>query len=105
MSDWSEPQSLTIEEAQQIRGELITQLLDAIKQVRESDSGYTLRFSSSNNDLKMVSEWIHVERICNPFLRFKLAVESNGGPISVELAGPSGTQDFLRSELALSRWM
>lgn len=105
MSDWFSPQGLNIEEAQGLRGELITRMLDAIKQVREIDSGYVLRFGSSEQDLLMVSEWIHVERICNPFLRFKMSVESNSGPISVEMAGPTGTQDFLRSELALNRWM
>ncbi|MEJ2744060.1 MAG: hypothetical protein P8176_16720, partial [Gammaproteobacteria bacterium] len=66
---------------------------------------YRLRFGTSENDLVLVSEWIHVERVCNPFLRFRMSVEANGGPISVEIAGPAGTQDFLRSELALGRWM
>lgn len=105
MSDWNSPQDLSTEEAQEMRGELITRMLDSIKQVREIDSGYVLRFGSSSQDLVMVSEWIQVERLCNPFLRFRLSVESNGGPISVEMAGPSGTQDFLRSEFALNRWM
>jgi hypothetical protein len=105
MSDWTSPQGLSNEEAQEMRLELISRMLDSIKQVREIDSGYALRFGASAQDLVMVSEWIQVERICNPFLRFKLSVESNGGPISLEMAGPSGTQDFLRGEFALNRWM
>jgi hypothetical protein len=80
-------------------------MLDAIKYVKAVDSGYRIRFGASQEDLMLASEWIHVERVCHPFLRFKMSVESNGGPISLEMAGPMGTQDFLRSELALNRWM
>jgi len=102
MNQWN---NLTEEDAKQNRSEVVTQLLDAIKQVKATDSGYTLRFGSSGHDLGLAMEWIQIERVCNPFLRFKLSVESNGGPVSLEMVGPAGTQEFLRSELALNRWM
>lgn len=53
----------------------------------------------------LVMEWILVERMYHPFLRIRQVFESHSGPIWVELTGPSGTQDLLKSEFALSRWL
>lgn len=93
------------DEAQQRRSEIINMVLDAIKQVKETDNGYNLRFDPNDENFVLVSDWLQVERICNPFLRFNLTIESNSGPFWLDLAGPAGTKDFLSSELAISRWL
>lgn len=94
----------TSENAQEKREELLSMLMDSIKQVQETESGYQLRFSSLNEDIVLVSDWVQAERICNPFLRFMMSIESNQGPISCELQGPAGTKSFLESALSLNRW-
>lgn len=87
------------------REELLSVVMDSIKQVQETESGYQLRFSPESEDIVLVSDWIQAERICNPFLRFMMTVESNQGPVSCELGGPAGTKSFLGSALGLNRWI
>lgn len=96
---------LNVEEAKEKRSDLLSIILDSIKQVKELENGYALRFSPGQNELLSVLDWIHVETICNAFLRFQLVVESNNGPIWLEMSGPTGVKDFLNSEFALSRWL
>lgn len=96
---------LTEETAREKRGEIVNVVLDNIKQVKAVDKGYGLRFSPDGESLLLLSDWIYVERLCNPFLRFVLKVESNNGPVWLEISGPAGTQDFLKSEFALNRWL
>lgn len=92
-------------DAQDKREELLTIIMDSIKQVSETNAGYQLRFAPDNEDLVLVSDWIQAERMCNPFLRFLMSVESNNGPLSCELGGPEGTKSFLSSALGLNRWL
>lgn len=92
-------------EAQEKRSELLSVVLDSIKQVKEIENGYVLRFAPNQEDYVLISDWLQVENICSPFLRSQMVSESNNGPIWVELSGPSGTKDFLKTELAISRWL
>lgn len=96
---------LDLETAQDKRSVLINVILDAIKQVKPLEKGYGLRFSPDDEDLLLVMDWIYVERLCNPFLKFVLKAESNKGPLWVQITGPEGTQAFLKSEFALNRWL
>ena len=95
----------TDDDAGERREQLLSMVMDSIKKVDETPSGYELRFSSDNEDIVLVSDWVQAERICNPFLRFMMTVESNQGPIACELGGPSGTKSFLDSALSLRRWL
>ena len=93
------------EDATEKREQLLNIVLDSIKHVTETESGYLLKFGTDQEDMVLISDWLLTEKICNPFLRFSLQVESNNGPISVELSGPAGTKDFLESTLSLKRWL
>ena len=88
-----------------LREKVLPLVLDIIKRVTESDEGYTLNFDSSDRSLSLLVRWLNLERIVNDFLRFHLYVESANGPVRLELSGPSGTKDFLQSELNLKRWL
>ena len=46
-----------------------------------------------------VARWIANERVCCPFLRFRIELEPEGGTIHLTLTGPTGTRAFLESEL------
>jgi len=93
------------EDAPERRAELLVIVLDAIKQVAEIENGYKLQFSSEGEDMLLIMDWLDIERRCNSFLRFQLSIESNQGPIRLEISGPSGTKKFLDDELGLSRWL
>jgi len=96
---------ISTEQAPEKRQELLNSVMDSIQRVEKTEQGYVLTFSNQIENLIIVSDWIQVERICNPFLRFNMSVESSLGPISCELSGPSGTQEFLTTELSLNRWL
>jgi hypothetical protein len=48
-----------------------------------------------------LAEFMSLERLCCPFLRLTLEFAPDGGPLRLSLAGPPGTEEFLRHELAL----
>jgi len=88
-----------------MREEILGRILDSIKHVEAVEGGYTLRFGSTDEDYVLVADWVQIERLCNPFLRFTINVESSQGPITVAMQGPSGTAAFLEQSLSLGRWM
>jgi hypothetical protein len=61
------------------------------------DAGYAYCFPSDEKRLAELMTLVNLERQCFPFLRFRLTVESGGGPIWLEMTGPEGTKDFLAS--------
>lgn len=69
--------------------------------MRDLDSGYALRFAPEDALLPDLATLIDLERQCCPFLTFDLKVLPANGPIWLELTGPEGTRDFLRTILEL----
>ncbi len=91
--------------ATDIREPLVAVVMDLIKSVQESEDGYSLNFGREPQSINPLCQLIQVERIINPFMRMVLTVESNDGPIKLDLSGPTGTKDFLYSEFGLKRWI
>lgn len=82
-----------------------SELLPGIARLANSripiDGGYRFEFSPSTDCLSAIAAVIDAERRCCRFLRFQLTVESDSGPVCLEVTGPPGTQEFL-SGLAAS---
>lgn len=95
---------LNEEAAKDVREQILSLVLDLIKQVTETEEGYLFDFGRNDEAIVVASQLIEVERKVNPFLRLHLISESNSGPIKLEIVGPSGTKSFLHTEFALSRW-
>jgi len=77
-----------------------TQLIQVIQSVQETENGYQFLFPNEAAFISKIAEFISNERLCCPFLKFTLTVNSNVEPISLSLAGPLGTQEFLRAEFS-----
>ncbi len=75
---------------------LRAQVLAAVESAAETDDGFALRVGA---DLVALAEWIAFERLCCPFLSFRLAIGGDG-PVRLELGGAEGVKDFLRAEFA-----
>lgn len=105
MSDFELPNPLTKDAAQELRESVLTQVLDQIRTVLETEEGYTLNFGRQSDCIDLVTTFLKIERLCQPFLRMALVSESNEGPIKLEVAGPTGTKDFMQSEYGLRRWL
>lgn len=88
--------SLTSAELQDRRQTILKSLRGAVVEVRELEDGFLYQFPSRGPLLSEIASMIELERQCCPFLRFSLTVEANGGPIALELTGPSGTKEFLK---------
>lgn len=69
--------------------------------MEERGSGYALRFDPEESLIPEIATLIDLERRCCPFLRFGLSVEPADGPVWLELTGPGGTKEFLRTILDL----
>jgi hypothetical protein len=79
---------------------LIRRLLtDAVKEIRDLESGFALRFPEEEYDA--VAEFVARERLCCPFLSFTLEVFPERGPLWLTLTGEGGAREFIRAELHL----
>jgi len=75
-------------------------LLRAAAEVRELADGYAFRLPNESDTLLKAAEFISLERLCCPFLRFSLEVEAEGGPVWFELTGREGVKAFVREEVS-----
>jgi hypothetical protein len=61
----------------------------------ELPDGVGLRFNADEPVLAEITRTVDAERHCCRFLSFTITVSPDGGPITLDLTGPSGTRDFL----------
>jgi hypothetical protein len=102
MADLPVACSLSAPELREREQTVLAKVRSQAREVRELDSGYALRFAPEDAVLSDLATLIELERQCCPFLRFELKVLPANGPIWLELTGPEGTRDFLRTILELS---
>jgi hypothetical protein len=77
---------------------LRSEILAAVTSVTELPDGYSLHLPEGRTPLVALAEWIAFERVCCPFLRFRLSVDAES-PLRLDLLGDDGVKDFLRAEL------
>lgn len=76
------------------------QLFAAARERKELKDGFAFRIDLAASPLDETARWIDLERLCCPFLRFGLEVDS--GVSWLRLTGPRGVKEFLRKELPLN---
>jgi len=89
--------SLTAPELQARRIEVLQKVRAAALEVKEMDDGFAYRFPNGESLITDLATLIQLEHQCCPFLRIVLIVEPGSGPVWLELTGPSGTREFLKS--------
>jgi hypothetical protein len=77
--------------------ELIKRLRIAVQDQNELKDGYAYRLDTKKIALPEVAEWITMERLCCPFLRFQPNVKANGES-QLTIQGPDGAKAILREE-------
>ena len=87
--------TLTDSELQERRRSVLQKIRSAVVEVRELENGYAYCFSSEGEQLIDLAKLVDLERQCCPLLRFCMTVESDNGPIWLEMTGPEGTKEFL----------
>ena len=78
---------------------LLLDLLGRADGHEDLPDGHRLRFASARDTLSLIASAVEAERGCCRFLRFQIVVEPDGGPIWLELTGPSGTREFVSALL------
>lgn len=86
--------SLTPAALEARRAGLLQALIRRAESHEELSDGHRLRFAGEDA-LSLVCRAIESERQCCRFLRFTMTVDPDGGPVVLDLTGPSGTREFL----------
>ena len=76
------------------------ELREAIAEIRELPEGF--EFLLPSKAWAMAAEFVALERLCCPFVRFRLDLKEEGGPCRLTLTGREGVKEFLRLELGLT---
>jgi hypothetical protein len=79
--------------------DLVTQWQSGVEEVVELPTGYAFRFAPEAVNLTELAEFVSRERLCCPFFHFEIAVEANGGPISLRLMGGEEVKSFIKESL------
>ena len=91
--------SLTPDALRARREGLLKELL-RLTTVRERlPEGLRVRFAASTETLAKIAQAVEAERLCCRFLHFTITVEPDAGPMTLELTGPPGTQEFVEALL------
>jgi hypothetical protein len=80
---------------------VLADLLQRAEHRELTDNGLRVRFAPDAGTLEKLVRVVDAERTCCRFLRFVITVEPDGGPLLLELSGPTGTRDFIAGLLDL----
>ena len=72
-----------------------------IREILELPDGFTFRLPPEA--WSTAAEFVLLEKLCCPFVRFQLEMSEDGGPLRLTLTGREGVKEFLRVELGLAR--
>jgi hypothetical protein len=78
---------------------LLAQFRSTVTAIDELPDGYAFRLPGDRKCIAVAAEMIAAERECCPFLTFTLTARPNAGPLVVQITGPVGTKEFLRTVL------
>jgi hypothetical protein len=78
--------------------DLMKRLRLAIRNRSEIRDGYTFKLNGKAISLPEVADWISMERLCCPFLRFRISASGNEANWFLKLSGPPGVKALLEAE-------
>ncbi|HEX2219638.1 MAG TPA: hypothetical protein VHG35_12610 [Gemmatimonadales bacterium] len=71
----------------------------AVEEIRELPDGLAFQFPAE--EYGAVTEFVGSERLCCPFLAFRLEVSPGRGALHLRITGDEGVKEFIRAELQL----
>jgi len=84
-----------VKRKQTVLAELKKQILES----KETANGFVYKFKGGDGILDQLTEFIKAERQCCPFFTFTLAIGKESEGVWLELAGPEGSKEFIKTEL------
>jgi hypothetical protein len=67
--------------------------------ITDIEMGFEHQFSGDKDTLRLLNEWISLERKCCPFLIFTVRVSNENEPIFLQITGTDEAKSFLCNEL------
>jgi hypothetical protein len=83
------------EEYAKIWGELETRRFG----ITELENGFQYEFSGDPETLRLINEWVNLERKCCPFLTFSVIASNEAGPVLLQLTGNQEAKAFLQADI------
>ncbi len=93
--------SLTSPELRQRKETVIKSLKKQVLAKRELTNGYSYKFAGTDKTVDELTEFIKTERECCNFFVFNLSINGNKSVAVLEIKGPRGVKDFIRTELGM----
>jgi len=82
-------------EQQRRHRQLVATLHVHVQAVQELADGYAFFFPSEETVCRDVMEFATLERLCCPFLSFRLELAPGQGPLTLSLIGPTGAKEII----------
>ncbi len=79
---------------------LAEELFASTQETRVLADGYALRLANHPDTWLKAAEFVSFERLCCPFINFRLELEAGSGDLWLSLTGREGVKEFLAQELA-----
>lgn len=92
---------LTTPELQRRKETTIAALKNQVMEKVETDTGFKYKFNGTDQTLDLLNEFIKSERSCCNFFTFQIVVEGSSKFVWLELSGPEGAKDFVKSEMGI----
>jgi hypothetical protein len=77
----------------------IEKLFQSVKAIQELPNGYAFQLPNNSDLLRVVAEFVTLERLCCPFFGFSIEIGSEGGPVCLNLTGREGVKPFIMAEI------
>lgn len=82
---------------------LCSRLQDAVTERRELTDGYAFRLTEESVSLLDAARWVNLERLCCPFLTFRLEITGSERDYWLTLEGPLGAKAIVHEALGSRR--
>lgn len=93
--------TLTSAAMRERKATVIVSLQKELIEKKELKDGYAFKFKGSDAMVDELSSFIKTERECCSFFTFNLSVAGDKSTAWLELTGPEGAKDFIKTELGL----
>jgi hypothetical protein len=87
--------ALTDDEFREREQAVLQKFRQQVIETRELDDGYAYRINNDDDSLREITELVLLERICCPFLDFKIIVAAADGGLWLEMIGAKGAKEFI----------
>src|ERR1700712_647241 len=92
---------LTTPELRERKNTVIASLKKQVQEKRELANGYAYKFSGADVTVDELANFIKTERECCDFFTFNLSVKGDKTAAWLNITGPKGSKEFIKTELEL----